>query len=161
MLMTLNQMMGMPVVWQGNVVGQVDRGVTDADASRLMGLIIRYGLGAAKWVPSQGINLIGRRCIVASLRPIRLPGQLPPVANRVYRTNGCLLGEITDAVLCVETQRVMALEVSESLLGRLRGQRRYAVDYRIGRTGASAGQAVVTSLLSWAEIQRRFKEERE
>ena len=29
MLMTLNQLTGLPVVWQGSVVGQVDRGVMD------------------------------------------------------------------------------------------------------------------------------------
>lgn len=159
MLMTLNQLTGMPVVWQGSVVGAVDHGVMDAKAQQLLGLIIRRGLGAAKWVPSQGISLMGQRCVVAQQRPVRLPEMLPPAVCRVYLTNGSLAGQVTDALLCRETQRVEALEISESLLGCLMGQRRYAVAYQVGQQ--DAGKAVVSDLLSWAELKQRFKEERE
>lgn len=159
MLMTLNQLTGLPVVWQGSVVGQVDRGVMDGQAKRLMGLIVRHGLGAAKWVPSQDISLIGQRCVVAVTRPVRLPQQLPPATSRVYLPNGSLLGQVTDALLCRETQRVEALEISESLLGCLLGQRRYAAVYQIGP--GVAGKAVVSALLSWAELMEYIKEERE
>lgn len=159
MRMTLNQLTGLPVVCQGRVVGQVDRGVMDAQAKRLMGLIVRHGLGAAKWVPSQGISLIGQRCVVAVTRPVRLPSQLPKGTSRVYLPNGSLLGQVTDALLCRETQRVEALEISESLLGCLVGRRRYATVYQIGR--GEAGKAVVSSLLSWAELMENSKEEKE
>ena len=159
MLMTLNQLTGLPVVWQGSVVGQVDRGVMDDQARQLLGLIIRHGLGAAKWVTSRSISLIGQRCVVTAMRPLRLPQQLPSVASRVYLPNGSLLGQVTDALLCRETQRVQALEISESLMGHLMGRRRYAMDYQMGHE--DTGKAVVSALLSWAELMESFKEERE
>lgn len=158
MLITLNQLTGLPVVWQGSVVGHVDHGVMDAGAERLMGLLIRRGLSAAKWVPSQGISLMGQRCVVARSRPLRIPTALPAMIDRVYLTNGSLAGRVTDVLLCRETQRAQALEICESWLGCLLGQRRYAVAYQIGRHDGSAGNAVVPELLSWAELRQRFEE---
>ena len=99
MLMMLDQLTGMPVVWQGRLVGMVEHGVTDAQASRLMGLIIRHGLRAARWVPSHGISLIGRNCVAIAVPPGRLPLQLPQRVSRMYREDGSLLGVVTDAVI--------------------------------------------------------------
>ena len=81
------------------------------------------------------------------------------MASRVYLPNGSLLGQVTDALLCREAQRVQALEISESLLGHLMGHRRYATDYQMGHE--DTGKAVVSTLLSWAELMESFKEERE
>ena len=156
MLTTLNQLTGLPVIWHGGVVGQVERGVMDAQAHCLAGLIVRHGLRSAKWIPLQQISLLGRYCVVTDRRPVRLPTTLPPVTSRVYLTNGSLAGWVTDALLCRETQSVEALEISESLLGRLMGQRRYAAVYQVEQ-----GKAVIPELLSWAEFRRRYEEEKE
>ncbi|MBO5502396.1 MAG: hypothetical protein J6K73_14730 [Clostridia bacterium] len=155
MLTTLNQLTGLPVIWQSNVVGQVERGVADEHARCLAGLIVRHGLGAARWIPARQISLLGQRCVIINSRPACLPAVLPAVANRVYLTNGSLAGLVTDAMLSRETQRIEALEISESLLGRLMGQRRYAVVYQVEQ-----GRAVVPELLSWAALRQRFEEER-
>lgn len=161
MWMTLNQLTGLPVVWQGKVAGHVDHGVIDPQSSRLKGLIVRHGLGAAKWVPSQGIEWIGRDCILSRMRPAAQPESLPSAFRRIYLTNGSLLGQVTDVLLRLENHRVVALEVSESLTERLLGRRRYAVEYRLQTDGREAGKAIAGDLLSWAELMSRFKEERE
>lgn len=157
MLMMLDQLTGMPVVWQGKLVGMVEHGVTDAQASQLMGLIIRHGLHAAKWVPSHGISLIGRHCIAIAIPPGKIPLQLPQRVSRMYRDDGSLLGVVTDAVICMETCRIKALEISESLAGRILGQHRYAVEYHIG-VGVPGGNRFVTNtLLTLAELSSRLE----
>ena len=158
MLMMLDQLTGMPVVWQGRLVGMVEHGVTDAQASQLMGLIIRHGLRAAKWVPSHGIHLIGQHCVAIAVQPYRLPLKLPQRVCRMYRDDGSLLGVVTDAVLCAETCQIKALEISESLLDRFRGQQRYAMEYRIGSETPGGNQAVASTLFTLAELSKRLEE---
>ena len=158
MLMMLDQLTGMPVVWQGRLVGMVEHGVTDDQASRLMGLIIRHGLRAAKWVPSHGISLIGRHCVAIAVPPGRMPLQLPQRVSRMYREDGSLLGVVTDAVICVESCQIKALEISESLVGRILGQHRYAVEYHIAAEVSGGYQVVASTLLTLAELSSRLEE---
>lgn len=160
MLMMLDRLTGMPVVWQGKLVGLVDHGVTDAQAVQLMGLVIRHGLHAARWVPSQGIDLLGLHCVAISMHPMKLPLQLPKKVGRIYRDDGSLLGMVTDAVLCMETRRIKALEVSESLYGRLLGRHRYAMNYRIGPATPDGCQVVTNALMTLAELSSRLEGDR-
>lgn len=158
MLMMLDQLTGMPVVWQDKLVGWVEHGITDAQASQLLGLIIRRGLHAAKWVPSHGIRLIGQHCVAVSVQPFRLPLQLPQRVRRMYRDDGSLIGMVTDAVLCAETCQIKALEVCESSLGRFLGRQRYAMEYRIGPETPGGNQAVANTLVTLAELSKRLEE---
>lgn len=158
MLMMLDQLIGMPVVWQGKLVGLVEHGVTDAQVSQLLGLVIRQGLHAAKWVPSYGISLIGRYSIAVSMHPVRLPLQLPAKVSRAYRDDGGLLGVVTDVVLCMETRRITALEISESLVGQFLGQYRYAMEYQIVQETPTGAQAVANTLMTLAELSSRLEE---
>ena len=58
MLTSLNRMVGLPVVWQDRQLGYVERAVPDAHARRLSGVVVRKGIGAAKWVSSDGIAVV-------------------------------------------------------------------------------------------------------
>ena len=57
MLTSLNRIAGMPVIWQDRQIGCVERAIADASARRLRGLVIRKGIGLARWLPS-GLSLI-------------------------------------------------------------------------------------------------------
>lgn len=159
MLTTLNHLVGLPVVFQGEQIGQVERCVADKSSAYLQGLIIRQGLGGAKWVPSHLLETLGRRCVIIRGQPEAMPGRFAGEPKLLYLTNGQLAGEITDVVLADQSLRVVALEVSAGLLQRLTGQRQYATEYHIRRTGSRCGEAVASGLISWVEMNERLKED--
>lgn len=158
MLTTLNRLVGLPVVRQGKEIGLVERAVPDEAARRLHGIVVRRGLGAARWLPPEAILWLGEKCIVAQKEPCLLPGDLPRPASLVYLTSGRLLGQVSDHILQGTSLRIVALEVCAGPLYRLAGKSSYATDYQVqGETG----QVMVGQLLSWAQMNRMPEEERE
>ncbi|MBE5802357.1 MAG: hypothetical protein E7319_08730 [Clostridiales bacterium] len=159
MLTTLNRLVGLPVIWQGKQMGLVERGVPDTQANHLSGLVIRRGMRAAKWVPSQAVTMIGQQCVMVRGKPKRIPRDLPEPMKRVYLVDGQCVGEVTDAVVGADSLRVYALEISSGPLYRLMGQRMYAADYRVRQEKLHTGEVVAPRLLSWAEMERMLQEE--
>ena len=76
MLTSLNRIAGMPVIWQDRQIGCVERAIADASARRLRGLVIRKGIGLARWLPSSSVRLVGRTCVLAGAKPEPLPDGL-------------------------------------------------------------------------------------
>lgn len=159
MLTSLNRLIGMPVVWEDRRLGYVERGVTDAAARCLRGVVIRRGIGAAKWIPSRAMKLVGLRCILLRSGPQPMPEDQKSMPGQVCLTTGERLGQVTDGLLNGSTFRMLALEVSPGPLYRLMGKCAYAAEYRVIQAGARAGEVVVPGLQTWAEVQRSMGEE--
>ena len=159
MLTSLNRLIGMPVVWEDKRLGYVERGVTDDAVHRLRGVVIRKGIGAARWIPAQAMKLVGTRCVLLQSGPHPMPEEKRTQLGQVRLTTGERLGQVTDGWLNGLTFRVLALEVSPGPLYRLLGKCAYAAEYRVIRTGANSGEVVVPKLQTWAEVQRSIGEE--
>ena len=159
MLTSLNRLIGMPVVWEDRQLGYVERGVTDAAARRLRGVVVRRGIGAAKWIPSQAMKLVGSRCVLLRSGPQSMPEEQQAQPMQVCLTSGERLGQVTDGLLNGLTFRVLALEVSPGPFYRLAGKCAYAAEYRVVQAGGRAGEVVVPRLQTWAEVQRSIGEE--
>lgn len=159
MLTSLRQLEGLPVIWQDRQMGFVERVVPDPDARYLQGIILRKGLGAAKWAARERISVIGKRCVLLSGKPESLPRSPFPELKLAYLTTGERIGPITDGLLYRGSLRLMALEISPGGLQRLRGQTAYAREYCVLKEGLRQGQAMVTALQTWAELEQALRKE--
>ena len=149
---SLGRMTGLPVVTDGKLLGRVERGVLEKDAHGLRGLVVRKGLGAAKWVPSGNITVLGGACVLVQGAPQRLPKDCAPGLTHVYGTSGEMLGMVTDVLLSPETLRVTGLEISYGPVYRLLGQRTV-----VTRFGLAAGPGDVVAV-GETESEREAKE---
>lgn len=152
---TFNRLTGLPVIRQGRLAGYVDRAVADKQFNRLNGLIIRRGLGMARWVPACQVEWIGEQSILVGAKPVSVPKELPEMISRVYLTDGQLMGEVTDVLLHPVLHCVVALEVCEGPLYRLMNRRRYALEYQ----AREDGRVVAAALLSWMDAERELGRE--
>ena len=158
MLTSLNRMVGLPVIWQDRQMGYVERAVPDARVRRLSGVVVRRGIGGAKWVAAEAIALVGSRCVLVRQKPAAMPDDRPESPERAFLTTGECAGEVTDIILRSDTLHLKALELSPGPLYRLLGRCAYAPEYRAGG-GARAGEVVVPRLLTWAQLKRTLGEE--
>ena len=121
----LNRVVGLPVILGERRVGHVERVALTPQARQLRGLVIRNGLGGARWVPREGVSVLGDVSLVLREAPGRMPSEAPEVPRRVTDGSGLTLGRVTDAWIRPDTLEVTALEITLGLLedllhGRLR-----------------------------------------
>lgn len=154
MLTSLNRLIGTPAVWQDRQVGLVESAVADGESGMLHGLLVRKGLGCARWSPREEIVLAGEHCVVLAAAPGRMPELQPRGFGRAFLTAGQCAGTVTDAVLQGETLRIAALEISPGPVYRLLGRCVYAREYRLAADGV-----MVPALLTWSQLMSRLKEE--
>lgn len=155
MITSFGRMIGLPVVLGDREVGRVERAVPDADVRALGGLVVRRGIGGAKWVTADAIELVGQRCVMVRMRPSHAPKEDAARSTAALNTSGERLGEVTDALMRGDTLRVIALEVSRGPLYRIMGDSAYASSYAARRESQAV---VVHSLVSLAELQRTLGE---
>ncbi len=155
MHITLSRMAGMPAVFQNEQVGYVESALLDARDEKLDGLVIRRGIGAAKWAGSEAIAQLGSRCVILHSRPVHMPPRTQQPPGRVFLTTGVCAGDVTDAFLSSRSLCVSALEVCQGPLYRLVGQRAYAARFRL----QEGGTVVAQELLSWAQLVKHLGEE--
>lgn len=160
MLTSLGRMTGMPVVWQDRQIGLVERAVPDARHARLDGVIVRKGIGIARWATVDDILLVGERCVVLRRKPARLPERAMGEMRRAFLTTGECAGEVTDALLEGDTLDIPALEICQGPLYRLIGQRAYAGRFYPSDHG-EPGEVVIPALLTWTQLLRQLGEEDE
>ncbi len=151
LLTTLNRMTGMPVVLSDVQIGYVERAVADLRHGRLQGVIIRRGIGMARWCDQSAIALVGRECVLLRQRPGRLPDLKPQQPVQVFLSSGQWAGTVSDVVLRGDNLALQALEVSTGPLQTLLGRRVYARAYRSVGHGR---QVVVPRLLSWTQLEK-------
>lgn len=155
MLTSLNRMVGLPVVLGDERVGCVERAALTPDARKLDGVVVRRGLGGARWVAADAVEMVGESCVVIRRKPARA-ASLPKEKSLVaLSTSGKRVGEVTDALVCGDTLRLLALEVSAGPLYRLMGGVAYAVGCRARQDGRAV---IVPRLMTWAELQRTLGE---
>ena len=158
MLVGLNTLIGLPVIWQDRRLGAVERAVADAQAGWLDGLVVRRGIGVARWIAREEIRLLGESCVLVHSRPVRMPEKRTDETRRVFLTTGECVGEVSDAVIDPRTLRLRALEVSRGPLGPLLGMRGYAVQFHLSAENREGG-VITSGLLSWMQLKTQFKEE--
>ena len=156
MIMSLRRMVGMPVVWQNRQVGCVEHALADPKAQELRGVVIRKGIGSAKWCPAESIERIDEECVVVARPPVRHQPQAVPSSGRAHMVNGQWIGEVTDAILRPGTLALAAVEVSPGPVHRLMGRCAYACDFR---RDEKTGCMIIPSLLSWTQLTRQLGEE--
>lgn len=156
MLTSLNRLTGLPVVWRDRQIGYVERAVADVQGMCLHGVMVRKGIGSARWSPGDSIALAGRQSVVLSRPPVRMPDAEPDVIRRAVLTTGRFAGEVSDVFIHADTLRIAALEVSQGPVYRLMGRCAYAPDGCLSRQ--EAGMVVVPQLLSWAQLLTQLGE---
>lgn len=158
MLTSLNRLTGLPVVWRDRQMGYVERAVADVQGMRLHGLVVRKGIGAARWSPGEGVLLAGQYSVVLDRRPVRMPEAEPQSIRRAVFTTGGCAGEVSDVLIRSDTLAVAALEVSQGPVYRLMGRCAYAPVCRVNGDG-EPGEVVVPQLLTWAQLLTQLGEE--
>lgn len=155
---SLQRIIGLPVIGDGKNLGYVERGVLTRSGKKLEGLVVRRGLGSAKWIGSSAIVVIGERCVLVCAAASRMPKTPEVKLSRVLLTSGENAGMVTDALLSGETLQVKALEVSNGPVYRLLGRKAYATVYRLrpispGEKEEKDGFEIIASQLhTWAEL---------
>ena len=148
---SLRRLAGMPVVARGKLLGWVERATLTADGKRLLGLVIRHGLGGARWVPAGQILELGASSVLAQGAPQRPPKEAQQRLGTVYHAQGLCLGLVTDALLHPLRLTVLALEISYGPLYRLAGRSAYATEYSVRpappKAAADAAREVVVAEL--------------
>lgn len=119
----LSRLLGLPVILGGKTVGRVERAVVSPDGRRLRGLILRQGLGGARWAGLEDIAVLGEVSVILQHPPVRLPPDAGFALRSVQDSGGLTLGWVTDVLLNPATCRVSALEVSLGLMEELMGRR--------------------------------------
>ncbi|MBQ7849439.1 MAG: hypothetical protein IJ343_06950 [Clostridia bacterium] len=119
------RLLGLPVVLGGRKVGHVERAVLDREGRQLRGLVIRRGLGSAKWAARERVSVLGDVSVVLLGLPERPPKDADGALHTVKDESGLTLGRVTDVWLSPEKMTVTALEVTLGWLedlqrGRLR-----------------------------------------
>lgn len=106
------RLLGLPAVLGGRLVGHVERTVLDREGRRLRGLVIRRGLGGARWAAREQVGVLGDVSVVLRCAPVRPPKDVDSILRTVKDESGLTLGRVTDAWLSPETMTVTALEVT-------------------------------------------------
>ncbi len=138
----IRRVLGLPAILGEAMVGHVERAVLTRDGRHLRGLMIRRGLGSAKWVPGEHIRVLGDVSVILGQRPVRPPRDTAFTLRTVKDESGLTLGRVTDAWISTETLDVTAIEVTLGLLEDLRTGRRRVTQWAVqGMDGNAGGEA--------------------
>ena len=120
----LGRILGLPAICGERVVGHVERAIPDEAGRQLTGLIIRRGLGGAKWADRSAIHVLGEVSVILRCKPGRVPRGKENLLATVKDEGGLTLGRITDWWISPDTLHITALEITLGLLEDLRSGRR-------------------------------------
>ena len=122
-------LIGLPVIRDGKTVGLLEQAVLEESGRKLRGIIVRQGLGGAKWGDHEHIETIGGVSVLVSGELKKPPKEAGFRLGRVQDTSGLRLGTVTDALINPETLEVEALEISNGPLDDLLHGRWLANDF--------------------------------
>lgn len=151
-MISSQRLIGMCAVSGGETLGRIERIVLDSSAHRLFGIVLRRGIGGAKWIPRHRVRLMGQSCVLVDGRGEKVPAKTPQQPKHVKDSTGLSLGMVTDVLLCEKSLRVIALEISFGALYYLIGQRAYVTSYRLGR-GLSGAEVVAADFLGRVTVR--------
>ena len=155
---SLNRLLGMPVIWQDRRLGYVERTVADIFGRRLAGVVVRKGVGAARWADENSVLLVGKNCVLLKRKLERMPDVPEPGVCRVFLPTGEYAGNVTDVWISRRNLGIVALEISPNPLARLAGRCSYAIAFQPG-LNAEGHSVAVGQLLSWTQLKQHLKEE--
>jgi len=147
---SLRSLVGLPAVYEGRRLGNIEQVLLTPDADRLQGMVLRRGVMPARWIPAGDVALPGEICVVLRSPPRRYTAKYKRQAAfcpaGVRDSAGLMLGWITDSRIHIVTGQVTALEVALSLgevmLGGRYLARRWAVDPLSGQVIIPCGYAL-------------------
>ena len=122
-------LIGLPVIKSGKTVGLLEQAVLEESGKKLHGIIVREGLGGAKWVDSEHIQTIGGVSVLVNGDLKKPPKEAAFRLGRVQDTTGLRLGTVTDALINPDTLEVEALEISNGPVDDLLYGRWLASDF--------------------------------
>ena len=106
------RILGLPAVLGGHLVGHVERAVLDREGRQLRGLVIRRGLGGAKWADAATVEVLGDVSLILRSRPERHHRDKTVSISAVKDESGLTLGRVTDWWISRDTLDIAALEIS-------------------------------------------------
>ena len=163
-MIRLGSLVGLPAALEGRMVGRVEQTVLTSDGRYLRGLVIRHGMGGAKWAGRESICLLGEVSVILLARPGRMPEGADFTLTGVKDSDGLNLGRVTDAYVNPRTFRVVALEISLGLVEELTCGRMLARSFAVSPAPVAPGQVILPGegLLErapapgavWREVER-------
>ena len=159
-MIRLGSLVWFPAVLEGRMVGRVEQTVLTQDGRSLRGLVIRHGMGSAKWAGCERICLLGEVSVILRGRPGRMPEGAGFALQRVKDADGLILGVVTDAYVNPCTFRVTALEISLGLVEELTCGRMLARAFAVSPVPGEPGQVILPrgSLLERAGTKAAWRE---
>lgn len=142
-MIRLGQVVGLPAALDGKMVGRVEQAVLTPDGHSLRGLVLRQGLGGARWVESGGIAVIGQVAVILQEKPGKPPKHADFLLTSVKDSAGLNLGRVTDVYIHPETLQVTALEISLGLVEELQLGRMLARRFVVHSTPEEPGQVLI------------------
>ena len=142
-LIRLGSLVGLPAALDGRMVGRVEQTVLTPDGLALRGMVIRHGLGGAKWAAAESISVLGDVSIILHDKPGKLPKDAGFALSSVKDTGGLNLGRVTDAYVNPLTFRVTALEVSLGLVEEFTCGRMLARSFVVHPVPGEPGQVLI------------------
>lgn len=121
--MRLCRVIGLPVIHGSRMVGHVERAILDRQGKQLRGLLLRHGLGSARWASREDVGVLGDVSVILGRAPIRPPRDTDYALRLVKDESGLTLGRVTDAWLSPQTLTVTALEITLGPVEDLRSGR--------------------------------------
>jgi len=134
-------LIGLPVIRGGKTIGLLEQAVLDESGRRLRGIVVREGIGGAKWIDCEDIRTIGGVSILVSGEFRKLPKEAGFRLGHVQDTAGLRLGTVTDALINPDTMEVEALEISNGPVDDLLYGRWQANDFVLRMPPVKAGRA--------------------
>ena len=135
---SLNRLMGLPVIFGGEKIGQIERAIVDEKGRALRGIVIRSGIRPAKWLNAREITALGGVSVICGKKPRRLPKDADFSLSRVKDTSGLRLGVVTDVLLDDETYAVYALEISSGPVDDFMCGRSFATEFVVEKSRLDA-----------------------
>lgn len=142
-MIRLGSIVGLPAALDGRMVGRVEQTVLTHDGHALRGLVVRHGLGGARWVDAAHIAVLGNVSVILACKPGRLPVDADFILTSVKDTAGLNLGRVTDAYVNPATMQITALEVSLGLVEEITLGRMLARHFVVRPTPDEPGQVLI------------------
>ena len=102
-MVRLGSVPGLPVVCGGRMLGRVEQSILTPSGKSLRGMVIRKGMGGAKWLENDQILVIGGVSVLARGPAGKLPKDADFSLTSVKDASGLRLGRVTDVFLNPET----------------------------------------------------------
>lgn len=157
-MIRLGTVTGLPVVLSGRMMGRVEQTVLTSDGHSLRGLVVRHGIGGAKWVDSGRIRVLGDVSVIISDKPDRLPKDADFSLTSVKDTGGLNLGRVTDVYLNPQTFQVTALEITLGLVEEMTCGRMLAREFVVRPAPQEPGQVLIPCGLALEKTRRERRE---